>query len=257
MGRVAEADVQTALRHREIGRDKGYTVGTAIDDCRGFDRVLHRLQTDPEAGKPAERVAVEPVIEDFLHPGGRNDRHIGIDQRPFALMEDGGGFTRVVVPHGHQDATVFRGARHVGVTHGIPGTVDARPLAVPETEDPVEAPLAPQFGLLGAPERRRREILVQALFEAYVVFAQRLFGAAHLHVDGAERRTAIAGDIARGVQSCLPVPRLLRQHEADEGLGTVQENGVAGQVETVVQGDLVLGHPAPPNAEVISIVAQI
>ena len=50
---VRQANVQPAFGHLVIlGRDQLHPVRIAIDDGRCLDRVLHRLQTDPEAGKP-------------------------------------------------------------------------------------------------------------------------------------------------------------------------------------------------------------
>ena len=124
-GRVDQTDVQAALGHVEVGKDKVQAVRIAVDHAGGFDGVLHGFQTDPQTGKPAERPAIKAVVHDFLHTGGRHHRHIGIQQREFGLVQHGRGFAGVVVAHGHQHAAVRRAARHVGVFEHVARAVQA------------------------------------------------------------------------------------------------------------------------------------
>ncbi len=246
-GRVGQANVQPAVRHREIGRLEGKAERIAIDDRRRLDRVLHRLEADPDPGKAAERPAVKPVIHDLLHAGGADDRHIGVDHRPVGLMQHGGAFAGVVVPHRHQHAAMARGACHVGMAHHVAGTVHPRPLAVPEREDTVIFALAPQLRLLAAPDRGGGKVFVQARLKADVVGVKQLACLRHVQIDPAQRRSAIAGDVACGIQTGLRVPRLLHQHQPHKRLGPVQQDRRAVKIVAVVQRNLVLGHRRPPS----------
>ncbi len=92
------------------------------------------------------------------------------------------------------------GAGIVGVAEDVAGAVDARPLAVPEAEDAIEFAFAAQFRLLGAPERSGGQILVEAGLEADVIGGEELPGLAELLVEPAQRRTAIASDVAGRIE---------------------------------------------------------
>ena len=247
--RVDQPDVQPALGHGEIRRDKLHSLRIAVDDRGRLDRVLHGLEPDPEAAEPRQREPVNSVVEDLLHARRRDDGHIGIHQRPFGLVQNGRGFTGMVVPHRHQYATKRAGPRHVGMAHHVAGAVHARALAVPEPENPVELALSAQFRLLGTPDRGRREVFVQTELEGDVVLRKRLGRPRHLHVHRPERRPAIPGHQPGGVEPGGTIPLLLHQHQSDQRLRAVQQHGGLGQVETVIQRDLLCAHGAPPNAD--------
>src|SRR5262245_56778469 len=100
----------------------------------------------------------------------------------------------------------------------VAGAVDARALAVPHAEHAVVLALAAQFGLLRAPDGGRREVLVQAGLEQYVVTVEVRLGAHELLVETAERRAAIARHVAGGIDPGEPVTLLLHQAGTDQGL---------------------------------------
>ena len=131
MRRIAQTDAQPAIGHVELRDHQLHSVRVAVDDARRLNRVFHRLQAHPKAREPAERPAIDAVIKDFLHTGGRDHRHIGIHHRPFRLVQHGGGFAGMVVPHGHQHTTMRRSARHIRMAHHIAGAVHPRAFAVP------------------------------------------------------------------------------------------------------------------------------
>src|SRR5579883_3495274 len=105
----------------------------------------------------------------------------------------------MVVAHHRDDAAPGRRSGEVGMTKSVAGTVGAGPFAVPDAEHAIVAAIAAQLGLLGAPQRGCRKILVDAGLEQDVGGLQRLAGAPELGVEAAERRAAIATDIAGGV----------------------------------------------------------
>ncbi len=150
------------------------------------------------------------------------------------MVEDFGG---VVVAHQRDDAAVLRGAGEIGVAEGVAGAVDARPLAVPHAEHAIELAFAAQLGVLGADERGRGEILVGAGMKQDVVRLEPLAGAHELLVEGAERGTAIAGNVARGVEAGAAVALLLHQAEAHQGLEAGDEDAVVSEVVLVVEAN--------------------
>ncbi len=73
------------------------------------------------------------------------------------------------------------------MTERVAGAVDARPLAVPDAEDAVVAPLAAKLRLLRAPDRGRRQVLVQPWLEDDIVRLEQFAGAPELQIEPAER----------------------------------------------------------------------
>ena len=254
---VDQADIQPAFRHLELRLDKFHPVRIAVDNGRGLNRVLHHLETDPDPGKPAERIGIDAVIEDFLHARRADHRHVAIDQRPFALVENGRGLAGVIVAKRHQHAAIRAGPGHVGMAHHVARPVDARSLAVPEAEDAVELALAAQLGLLTAPKGRGRQIFVQTRLELHIASGQHRLGPRHLHVDRAKRRAAITGDVSGGVQSRFGIACLLHQHQSNQSLGTVHEDRRFFQIVTVLKAYLMFGHSASPLADACSQYRRI
>ena len=126
----------------------------------------------------------------------------------------------------------------------VAGAVDARALAVPHAEHAVVLALAAQFGLLRAPDRGRGEVLVQAAVEQDILPLEMRLGAHELLVEPAERRAAIARDVARGVEPGEPVALLLHQAGADQRLIAGDEHAALCQVVFVVEGDVLQRHCA-------------
>jgi len=59
-------------------------------------------------------------------------------------------------------------------------------------------------------------------------------------VDGGDRRAAVAGDVAGGVQARLQVALALEHGQADQGLRAGHERAAAFERPLVVEGNLVL-----------------
>ena len=150
----------------------------------------------------------------------------------------------MVVAHQGEHAAVLRGAGEIGVAEDVAGAVDARALAVPHAEHAVVLALAAQLGLLRAPDGGRGEILVQAGLEEDVVPLEMRLGAHELLVEPAERRAAIARDVAGGVEPGAAVALLLHQAGADQRLIAGDEHAALGKVVFVVEGDVLQRHCA-------------
>ena len=148
----------------------------------------------------------------------------------------------MVVAHQRQHAAVPGGTSQIGVAEHVAGTIDARSLAVPHAEHAIELALAAQLRLLGAPERGGGEFLVDAGLELDVGLAKLAASAHELLVEAAERRAAIAGDIARGVHAGGAVARFLHQTGADQRLITGHQDAVLRQIVFVVEADRAKRH---------------
>ena len=209
-----------------------------------FDRLVHAFERRPRTAVARHRPAVEPVVEDLLHARRVQDRDHHVDEMVFGLVRRGGRFGRMVVAHQGQHAAVARGAGKIGVAEHVAGAVDARSLAVPDGEHPVEAAFAAQLGGLRPPHRGRGEVLVDAGLEADVVGDQLARRAHELLVEAAERRAAITGDVARSIQSGAPVALLLHQREAYQRLIAGDEDPALGEVVLVVERDVIERHRA-------------
>ncbi len=244
--RVAQADVQPALGHDEIRAHEIQPMRIAVHDRGGLDRVLHRLQAGPDAGETRQRETIKPEIKDFLHPRRRQNRDIGVDHGPIRLVQHGRAFAGMVVTHRHDHAAMSRRTRHVRVPHHVAAAIHARPLAVPQREHAVMLALAAQFGLLAAPDCRGGKIFVQSRLKQHAGFRQALALAHHLQVHTAQGRAAIAGHIARRIQTRRLVACRLHQHQPNQGLGSVQQNVGLRQIEAVGQREFLLAHPASP-----------
>src|SRR4051794_5799797 len=90
--------------------------------------------------------------------------------------------------------------------------VDTGALAVPHAEYAVVLALTAQLGLLRAPDRGRGKVLIEAGLEQDVLAVERRLGAHELLVEPAQRRAAVARDVAGGVEASAAVALLL--HEA-------------------------------------------
>ena len=151
----------------------------------------------------------------------------------------------MVVAHEHHDAAMLGRAGDIGVAEHVAAPVDARALAVPDGEDAVILALPAHLGLLAAPYRGRRQVLVEARFENDVVGIEKCFGAGELLVEPAERRTAVARHEPRRVQPGAPVALVLHHGGADNGLGTAQEYPAFGKIELIGKADIGERHGVP------------
>ena len=150
----------------------------------------------------------------------------------------------MVVAHEDDDAAVLRGAGEIGVPEHVAGAVDAGALAVPHAEHPVETAFAAHFRLLGAPQCGRREILVEARGDDDVARGEELVGAQELLIDAAQRRAAVAGDVAAGIEPRLAVALMLHERRPDQRLGSRHEHPVDAEIVFVVDRDGVDRHGA-------------
>ena len=109
----------------------------------------------------------------------------------------------------------------------VAAAVDAGALAVPDADHAVMVGAGRQIELLRAPDRGGREVLVHAGLELDVVLLEMLSRGEKLLVVAAERRAAISGDKARGVEAGGAVPADLGHRQAHQRLDPGQED-VAG-----------------------------
>ena len=102
----------------------------------------------------------------------------------------------MIVANNHQNAAVDSAAGKVSVADGINAAVQPRPLAVPHGKDPVAGGIAESANLLRAPNRSRRQILVDRGPELDAGPRQQSVGGPQLLVQIVHGRAAIAGNEA-------------------------------------------------------------
>ena len=126
-----------------------------------------------------------------------------------------------------QHAAVFRRARGVAVAEHVAAAIDAGALAVPDADHAVVLGAGRQIELLRAPDRGGGEVFVHAGLEFDVVLLEMFSRGEQLLVVAAERRAAIAGDEARGVEPGGAVAADLRHRQPHQRLDAGQKD-VAG-----------------------------
>ncbi len=130
----------------------------------------------------------------------------------------------MVVAGKAEHAAVLGRARGVAVAEHVAAAVDAGALAVPDADDAIIFGAGREIELLRAPDRGGREILVHAGLELDVVFFEMLARGEQLLIVAAERRAAIAGDEARGIEAHGAVAADLGHRQPDQGLNAREED---------------------------------
>ena len=129
----------------------------------------------------------------------------------------------------------------------VAGAVDARAFAVPHAEDAVIGAVAMEIDLLGSPKGGGRHVLVDAGLGDDVMGVEMAFGDRHLLIEIAERRAAVAGDVAGRVVTRRQIARALHHRQADQGLDAGQIDTAAGLGVFVVEFNLLQGHVGAPR----------
>ena len=234
--RIGPADRKSARRHLEIiGGDDLDAIDVADDRGRAFDRFRDRLEADPAAGKARQRKTQNAEIEIILQRRRIDHRHQCGGKHLLALMRQRRGLAAVVVAGERDHAAIRRSAGRVRVLERIERTVDAGTLAVPDAEHAIDFGAREHADLLAAPHGGRREVFVEAGNEGDVMLLQEGFCAPQRVVVHAERRAAITGDEARGVEPCRAVALALQHRQPHQRLCSGKENPLRIQPVLVVQ----------------------
>jgi hypothetical protein len=222
--------IRPAQRHAVPGEGKiagNHDLGARRVDLhrrRALDGVGDALEAHPAARVAAHRPAVEAEVEDLLHRRRIEHRDHRRGEHVVGLVRQRRRLRAVIVAGQHQHAAVLRRAGVVRVLEHVAAAVHARALAVPHREHAVVARALVEVDLLRAPDRRRSEVFVQARLEADVRGVEEFLRAPQRLVEGAQRRAAIAGDEAGGVESRQDVALPLQQQQAHQRLRAVQED---------------------------------
>jgi hypothetical protein len=194
---VGPADVESAGGQFVIGRqDDLYAVGRDIDRGRGLDGIGHGLETHPASRIAAHGPAMQAKVEIVLHAGRHQHRHHRRLEGVFRLVGNCRGTRRMIVAGHRQDAAVLPGAGTVGMLEHVAAAIHPRPLAVPHAEDAVMLGAGGEVDLLGAPQGRGGEVFVDAGLEHDLVLRQVRLRFPQRLVEAAQRRAAVAGNIA-------------------------------------------------------------
>src|SRR5476651_2097226 len=151
-------------------------------------------------------------------------------------MRQGRGLAAMIVARERDHAAILRRSGGIAVLQHVHRAIDAGALAVPDREDAIDLRAGEQVGLLAAPHRRRREILVEAGLEVDVVFLEVPLRAPQRVVVHAERRAAIARDEAAGVESRRRVALLLHHRQAHQRLDAGEIDAALVQAIAILEG---------------------
>ena len=235
--RIRPADVEAARRQREIGRHDDVELMRIDVHARArLDGFRDRLETDPAPGEARHRPTEQAHVENVLHTSGIQHRHHRRDELELRAVRQRRRAARMIVRREREHAAVLRRASRVAVLEHIAAAIDARALAVPHREHAVVLRARKQVRLLRAPDHRRAEILVEARREFDVGRLEVFLRLPELEVEATERRAAVAGDEARGVEGGGAVTHLLHQRQADEGLDAREIDAAGGACVFVVEG---------------------
>src|SRR6202171_5809406 len=112
----------------------------------------------------------------------------------------------------------------VAVFQRVAGSIDTGALAVPEAEYAIDLALWIGLDLLRSQHRRRREVFVDRREKLNVSPLEEIFGAPKLHVDAAQRRTAIARNESGAIDPVGDVPIALIEQDAHQRLSAREEH---------------------------------
>ena len=133
------------------------------------------------------------------------------------------------------------GAGRIGMLEDVAAAVHPRPLAIPHAEYAVVLGAGGKVDLLRSPKRRGGEILIDARLEYHLVFRQVELCFPQGLIKAAEGRTAVAADIAGGIEPGQRVALVLQQQQSNQGLGAGEECPARGESVFVLEGDAAQG----------------
>ena len=178
-------------------------------------------------------------IKVFLHPGRIQNRDHSTDEFMIRLMRQRGAFRAVVIARNQQHATVFAGARMVGVLEHIAATINAGPFAVPHGKHAVVLCLRIEIELLRAPHRGCGQLLIDPRHERDVRLGEMFLRLPRILINGAKRRAAITRKKTAGVQARVLVDLALQHHQPQQRMRAVHVNAARGQRKPIIKGDVL------------------
>ena len=237
--RIRPADRHAVGRQRKVGRHDDLRARRIdVDRRRALDGVGDALEADPAAGIAAHRPAMQAEVEDLLHAGRIEHRDHRRGEHVIRLVRQRRGLRAVVIAGEHQNAAVLGRACVVRMLEHVAAAVDAGPLAVPHREHAVVERARVQVDLLRAPDRRGREVLVEPGLEPDVRAVEELLRLPQREIERAERRAAVPGDEAGGVEARERVALPLQHQQAHERLHAGQVDATGVELILVVERDV-------------------
>jgi hypothetical protein len=134
---------------------------------------------------------------------------------------------RVIVGSECQHAAMRGRARRIAVLEHVAAAINPRAFAVPHREHTIVFRAREQIGLLGAPDHRRAEVLVDARREFDCRSLEMLLGLPQLQVEAAQRTAAISRNEAARVEPRRAIAQLLHQRQSHQRLHPGQKNPAA------------------------------
>ena len=137
-GRVWPSNVDAACWHVEFRQDNFDAVRIDLRGGTGLHNFLNRFHARPDAGKAAQRDAVDAHVQDILDRSGEENRQPAGLENMVTLVCGGRAFGHMVVSGHRQHAAPRRGTCHVGMLEYIRAAVHTRAFAVPNAKHTVK-----------------------------------------------------------------------------------------------------------------------
>ncbi len=234
-GEVGPADVQAVRRRREVTRRDEPRRWRQLDRHCRFDGLGNRLETNPHSRKARQRNAIQAVLEVFGNIGRVQDGHEPRQERDIGLVRHRRRDAAVIITRDHQHAAIGRTAVRVAVFQCIAGPVEARSLAVPDTEYPIRRLAGFRFDLLRPEYGGGGEVLIDGGQELDVFPVKQVLRAPQLDVVAAERGTAVTADEPGRIEAGRTVQFPLHQRDPHQRLRAGQEDAARVAAITVEQ----------------------
>ena len=235
--------LDVAPRHAvnlQSGVDGHYPVGGHLGHAEPVGDGGDDLERGPQARVPRQGDAVQPEVDDLLHGAGVQDGDLGVVEGGLHLGGQRRRLGHRVVAGQHQHPAVGGGALEVGVLEHVAAAVHARPLAVPHAHDPVVAGERAEQRLLAAPHRGGGQLLVDARHPHHVVVGQQVHVALDGEVDGAQRRSLVAGDERGRAQAPGRVGAVLVDWKPDQRLDPGDQHPSPFQRELLIKIEVLV-----------------
>ncbi len=192
--------------------------GSTHTEAPELDCLGDRLEADPAARVARQSETQHAEVEILLDVGRIDHRDHRGGEHLLALVRQGRGLAAMIVARQRDDAAMRRGAGGIAVLQHVHRAVDTWALAVPDREHAIDGGAGEQVDLLRAPHRCRRQVLVEARLEVDVVLLQVTLRGPQRVVVHAQRRAAIAGDEAAGIEAGGKVALALHHGQAHQRL---------------------------------------
>jgi hypothetical protein len=228
-----EARAEAASHHLELGtRHAGKLLGQ-IEHQPRVGHVGHDLDADPDAGVAGELDRMAPEAQHLGRVGRGEQRGERVGEGVLAVAGQGRALAVGIVADEGERAAEAGAAHEVRVAERVEGAVEARGLAEPEAEHPIDFGVGKDLEHLGAGDGAGGDLLVERRREANALRLEQGAKVSKRRVEPGERRARVAGEQGAEPAAIAGIPVDLVQRQPHERLQ-------AGQVYASVRAHVTL-----------------